>query len=511
MSQPPSQVKVGTEFVVSVMARLTDGSPLANAIISVNTTKTATDMLSNLKNRIINLLGTSDASVSAFADLAEQTSRAVINPSRCVAVTDSDGQADFYLMFEAGVSGNYTLKFETAMSAVSTSDESEEFELVNPVYDLQWLGLDTEDITVNFEKDGTTYKKTTVTLSANPLVYLKDSSGEVLTSHNALRTSAKLVDYSQIVAAAEAMSVDPRNVSLTSIASSINFSESTSAVDKIKKLWDTVTNAAQVVGTMRTVKNEFAGNYSGVYFNATDYSLGFVNVSFSITQPGIYMLVLSVDGVESKTGLFNIQDQEAVTAAEEDTLAYEDGIAYALVGVLVMVNVPRIGRFFMISAIGLIASELYFVTYTAKGTQYQVFVYIILSLIASYCIYALVEEYVTKGRNGFDGLSEQTSFAYTKRMFERRSLLSKEDSSVASSVTSRAEEKPLRPRWYWLVQPFIPFYFSRHRVDSEAFYYPQRFVMSLVLGVLTFVYATVQICSFVVDLLNQYGSAHNRG
>lgn len=497
---------MGTEFVVSVIARLTDGSPLSNAIISVNVTKSATTMLAALSNRIINLLGNSDSSVEAFASLVEQTSHAIIDPSRCTAVTDSDGEADFYLLFEAGVSGNYSLKLESAMSSVSTSEESEEFILVNPIGSLLWLGAETRDLIVDFGKEDSTYQKTNVTLPENPKVALLDSTGTVLASHKVLKAAARLVDYSQLVAAAEEMSVDVRNLTLSDIASSTNISAGSSAMDKIKRLWETVTRAGAVVGTLNTLKNEYAGNYSALVLNETDWSLEFQNVTFALLQPGTYMLVLEVDGVEAKTELFNIKDKEETEAAANDTTVYEDAIAYTLVVVLVLMNVPYIHRAFMVTAIGLIVAELYFVTYTNKGTQYQVFVYIILSLIAVYCVYLMVEELVDHGRNGFACLSDETALQYVRHMFKTKANLHSCDcdSMRELAVAKCLSDIPPIPLWQQLLRPFIPFYFSRRRRDDEAFYYPQRLILALLLGVLTFVYVEIELCQFALDLFDQY-------
>ncbi len=486
---PPSTVEIGTEFMVSVKARLTDGSPLANATILVNATRSSKDMMSTLKNKLMNLLGNSDSSITTLADLVDQTSHAVIDSSRCMAVTDEDGVATFYLLFESGISGKYTLRFETAMSSLRTSDETEEFSLVNEIASANITDDTTQEISVKFEKSNDEYQSQTIIIPTDPAVYLKDSDGSVITDQYILRTSAQLINYDDFTAAADALGVDPNDLTLATIAGAANFSTESTAADKLKKLWNVLTNAGQIVGATYSITNAYVGTYNSVTSNSTTGKYAFNNVSFTIDSPGTYIMILTVNGIEARSGQIVVSDS-TVTSKSTFYQDCEAILPYVIIGLLILINIPILTRYFSVATVAVVILQICLVTQSDKGSSYQIFSYIILYGIVLLCVWAFVEEIITHGENNFNVMRDEAYMDYCRRLM--------------NIPTIRDEETRLQGIFREFKDLTRPFFVAKKKEDYDAFYFPQRFIFSVFLGVIAFIYVAFVLWNFVFALLDEY-------
>jgi hypothetical protein len=323
------------------------------------------------------------------------------------------------------------------------------------------------------------------------------------------------VDYESLYQAALAIGINESDLTLATMAGSSNFTTSDSVMDILLKLWNVVTNAGQIAGASYALSNTIQGVYSTPSFNTSYKTLDFGNVSFLVDRPATYLMIFSVDGVEVKSGKIVITDNPVEEDANE-VEKVEEVLPFVLIALLIIANIPNLNRYFILVAICGCSVQLYYLTRSTLGSSYQIFGFSIVSILLFLNVIMFMDDVMKNGRTIFSEEKDQAFLEYTRRLInslekkdadqskeeEELKAENKEDDEKNEKGKDKDKDKNEKGFCLLLREVFVPFHFAKNNDKGDAFYYPQRFLLAIILGFVAFVYVVFQLWIFFFSLLD---------
>lgn len=255
-----------------------------------------------------------------------------------------------------------------------------------------------------------------------------------------------------------------------------------------------------------------------MYWNTTEYNGTYAlsNLTIKRIRPGTYRLIFVIEGMESMMSPpITINIVPASISIFPDVS--EPLVACFTIVIILILNTIYANVYISILSIFLAGLEILLVQQSTKGETFQVLSLSILSLLVILNGYMTISEIMYDKEAHFSNKRIKVYLEYTRQhLFEKRAK-PQEDLSSPSRKPLKEEEDPeekcdgyivaFKKRSFKdrVVSIFTPFTYEldRNMRIQDAFFYPQRFMAAILLGMLTFIYFCFQVTTTFLSLLNR--------
>ena len=264
------------------------------------------------------------------------------------------------------------------------------------------------------------------------------------------------------------------------------------------------------------------------YWNTTEFNGTYTltNLTVKRIRPGTYHLFFLIEGMESiMSPPITINIVPASISIFPDVS--EPLVACFTIVIILVLNTIYANVFISILSIFLAGLEILLVQQSTKGETFQVLSLTILSLLVILNGYMTISELsVDENRKAhFSYIRIEVYKKYTLQiLFENRPIPCETDKTSPSKKALKEkedEEKGIDPdeghigyiipfkkrsfieRVASMIRPFT-YELDHNQRIQDAFYYPQRFMAAILLGMLTFIYFCFQVTKTFLSLLARY-------
>lgn len=244
------------------------------------------------------------------------------------------------------------------------------------------------------------------------------------------------------------------------------------------------------------------------------------NITLKRIRPGTYFLIILIDGIESRrSSPITIQVVPAVISifpSVSETL-----VAVMTIIIILILNTTYSNVYITILSFVLAGLELLVVQQSAKGFIFQTLSFSILSLLIVINGYMAISEIKNGDDSHFSNIRAKVYAKFTKqRLFPKNSdvpLVPSPASEVRRSLSNGNGNEDDKPKENYLIpfkkrsfkdkviSLFTPFSYEydRNQIIEDAFYYPQRFITAILLGILTFAYFCYQVTTYFLSVISR--------
>ena len=272
-------------------------------------------------------------------------------------------------------------------------------------------------------------------------------------------------------------------------------------------LWKILSNGKGILGSTKPFVSEMTAKIGKVEYYNGIYTVS--NISFNKIRSGIFYLVFIVQGIESqKSPAITI---EALSSANSifPSLAEMLTAVIAILLILAM-NTVYMNGYMSFLAVFISALEILIVQQSDKGVTFQIVTFLVLGSLTIINGYMTFNELVYGPTIYFSNVRKRVFKKYTKQQLFGYIIKNSDGTHrkiPCNGTDGTSEIIPFKKRSYFnqfksIFTPFAYEYNNRLRIQ-DAFYFPQRFIAAILLGILAFVYFCYNITTFFLSLFSK--------
>lgn len=248
------------------------------------------------KQSYLYLFGKGDILLDSLSSIGQRTGVRIESIGGTVR-TDQDGVAALTFQFIAGPSDKYYLRCQSGQAYTANSAP---ISLINAIKNIRFLDNFTDEIQYHFVRDDK--KRMLPTFIPFPKIVNISMVLESIFPQDIYAISIKLLKYKDFASALSTAKIDVGNLTSDQIDLINSYTQKVPEVqDRLNRLWNIITTGANSLlnslGGDKTVPSKNAVLFK-VSANGSLYTMNNLEVQFK--NPGLYQLILTVNGIESK-------------------------------------------------------------------------------------------------------------------------------------------------------------------------------------------------------------------